>query len=239
VIELNLTRPAEPGVVSVLLPTRYRSAMLRTSLTSLVDTCARPDLLEILVARDPDDEQTVRTTAQLAADLGSIVHLWTAPERYGYRHSSHYYAALIERARGEWMLPTWGDDGIMTTSGWDDQLRALPADTVAWLDGNISGMTCFPAVHRGVLDVVGRICELPAQDTHWEYVAHDAGVLVKPDPGIYVLQDRFDITGRNNDALYRESRFGYAPTEFHDEEHQRLRAEDARKLIDAKEKATT
>ena len=74
--------------------------------------------------------------------------------------------------------------------------------TVAYLDGNYPGLTCFPAVHADALGAVGRLAPLPALDTWWEYSAREAGVLVTP--GIYVHQDRPDITGCPPDRTYAE-----------------------------------
>jgi hypothetical protein len=216
-------RPAgerRPGVISVTLPSRRRPRMLAASVMSLRGCAVEPDLLEFLVACDPDDPGTGR----LARRLGAAV--WQAPQRFGYAESARYYAALLERASGEWCLPTWGDDGLMRTPGWDAIVRAQ-RPSVLWVDGNVGGLTCFPIVHMDVLAALGRLCPLPALDSWFEYVARDAGILVRPDPPIYVLQDRFDLTGRNGDETYREGRAGYRQDEFADARHTAWRAEDA------------
>ncbi len=198
-IPLTLLPPARrrSGVISVTVPSRGRAAKLTASITSLRDTAKHPELIEILVGYDPDDLDTAATAFQLHADV-----IWRAPERYGYARSAHYWAELVNRTTGEWVLPTWSDDATMITPGWDDLLRAQPAGTVAYLDGNYPGLTCFPAVHADALGAVGRLAPLPALDTWWEYAARDAGVLVKPY--IYVHQDRPDITGAPPDRTYAE-----------------------------------
>jgi hypothetical protein len=211
---IPLARPRDlaarvPGMISVCLPSRRRPGMLAASVTSLREHAARPDLVEVLVAYDPDDAGTRAAALAVGADV-----VWQAPERYGYARSAHYYAALIEQASGEWLLPTWGDDGLMQTPGWDEIVRAQEPGTVLWVDGNIAGLTCFPIVHADVLAATGRLCPLPALDSWYEYVGRDAGVLVHPEPPIYVHQDRFDLTGRNDDETYREGRGGYRQEEF-------------------------
>ena len=192
--------PAEqrlPGVISVTMPSRGRVAALTESVASLRRTAARPELIELLVAYDPDDPATGRAARELGADLA-----WQAPERYGYAGSARYWAALLELAAGEWCLPTWSDDAVMTTDGWDDLLRAQPPGTIAYLDGNYPGLTCFPAVHMDALAAVGRLCPLPAIDTWFEDIGRAAGVLVHP--GIFVRQDRADLNGLNNDLTHAE-----------------------------------
>ena len=231
-IPLRLRPPGtrRGGVISVTVPSRKRAIKLAASVRSLRDTAKHPELLEFLVAHDPDDTGT----AWAARDLGADV-IWEAPERYGYGRSGRYWAELLSRSAGEWLLPTWSDDAIMTTEGWDDLLRAQRPGSVAYLDGNYPGLTCFPAVHADALGAVGRLAPLPALDTWWEYAGRDAGVLARP--GIYVFQDRPDMTGCAPDSTYAEGggawRAGPGGTvnqEFYAEPYVTWRAEDTAAL---------
>jgi hypothetical protein len=218
----RLTR--RPGVISVTLPSRRRPEMLAASVASLRERAARPELLEILVAHDPDDQQTAQTARALDADV-----VWAAPERYGYAGLAHYYAGLLDQATGEWCLPTWGDDGLMQTQDWDSIVRAQPACSVIFPGDNHPNWVCFPIVHMDVFCVLGRLCPLPATDSWYEYVARDAGIAVGV-PEIFVLQDRFDLTGHNNDETYQESRSGIRGAEFWSEPYVSWRAQDAAAL---------
>ena len=228
-IPLRLLPPARrrSGVISVTVPSRFRAIKLAASIRSLRETAKHPDMLEILVAYDPDNPGTGHAARDLGADV-----IWEAPERYGYARSAHYWAELLNRSTGEWTLPTWSDDAKMVTPGWDDKLRAQPAGSVAYLDGNYPGLTCFPAVHADALCAVGRLAPLPALDTWWEYAGRDAGVLVHPD--IYVLQDRPDTTGCEPDQTYMEgggawrAQSGYVS--FYTEPYPTWRAEDSNAL---------
>lgn len=224
-----------PGVISACLPSRGRTAKLSASVTSLRETAAHPELLEILIAYDPDDPATGAAAEQLQAGLA-----WQAPERYGFTRQARYYAALLERAAGEWLLPTWSDDGLMRTQGWDDLLRAQPAGSVAYLDGNYPDLTCFPAVHADALAAIGRLSPLPSLDTWFEYAGRDAGVLVRP--GIYVHQDRPDLTGCAPDQTYREGggawrAAGSGGGAFHQPPYTTWRAQDAAALRRLREEA--
>src|SRR5690242_7432251 len=147
-IPLRLIAPARrrSGVISVTIPSRKRITKLEASLQSLVVTAKRPELIEILVAHDPDDLETGLSAALMNADV-----VWEAPERYGYAGSARYWAYLLNQSTGEWVLPTWSDDATMKTPGWDDMLRAQPAGSIAFFDGNYPGLTCFPAVHADAL----------------------------------------------------------------------------------------
>lgn len=225
-----------PGVISATMPSRGRAQKMAASIASLRETAARPDLLEILVAYDPDDPETGAAARQAGADV-----TWEAPRRYGFAHQSMYYAHLLEQATGEWLLPSWSDDAVMMTQGWDDLLRELPAGTIAYLDGNVPGLTCFPAVHADALAAAGRISPLPSLDTWFEDAGRAAGVLQKP--GIYVHQDRPDLTGCIPDPTYLEGGGAWraGPGGTADQDYYKLpytgwRAEDAAAL--ARLKAT-
>jgi hypothetical protein len=184
-------------VITACMASRDRPDMLAASIASLRDHAARPDLLEILVAYDPDDPVTNAVARIAGADLA-----WRAPERYGFARQTRYYAYLLEQATGEWLLPTWSDDGRMKTLRWDDKLRDCPAGTIVFVNGNYPGLTCFPAVHADALAAIGRLSPLPSHDTWFEDTARMAGVLVCP--GIYVHQERPDLTGCPADQTYLE-----------------------------------
>jgi hypothetical protein len=214
-----------PGIISITLPSRLRRKMLTDSVTSLRGNAAKPELLEFLVAADPDDPGTVQT----ARDLGFNV-IWTAPQRYGYGGSARYYAKLLQACHGEWILPTWGDDGLMQTERWDDIVRDQPPATVIFVTGNYPGRhlgTSFPIVHRAILQATRRIPDLPALDNWFWHVAQMSGRLIYPNPEINVLQDRYDATGNNNDLTYREGRSGYRDAEYFSPPYERLREQDA------------
>jgi predicted O-methyltransferase YrrM len=227
-IALDLAAPGlrRPGVISACVPSRGRAAKLAASIGSLRCRAARPELLEILVAHDPDDPET----AAAARDLGADVVL-AAPQRYGYARSARYWAALLNRASGQWLLPTWSDDAQMMTSGWDDLLRGCPAGSVAYTEGNYPGLTCFPAVHADALGAAGRLAPLPALDTWFEDAGRAAGVLVMT--AAYVYQDRPDLTGCPPDRTHAEGGGAWRAAHnggaqaFYAEPYTRWRAEDA------------
>lgn len=238
-IPLTMRPPGgrRPGVISATMPSRGRPEKLAASVTSLRETAARPELLEILIAFDPDDPLTGITARQLGTDL-----VWEAPRRYGFAWQVFYYKALLEQATGEWLQPTWSDDGLMKTEGWDDLLRAQPAGSIAALDDNYPGPdVCFPAVHADALAAIGRLSPLPSLDTWFEYAGRDAGVLVRP--GIYVYQDRPDITGCAADRTFAEGggawrAAGSGGDAFHHPPYTTWRAEDAKALRRLREKAS-
>jgi hypothetical protein len=224
-LPIAMVPPADriPGMISVLVPSRARHDMLSRSVYSLRETAAQPDLIEILIAHDPDDPETGEHARQLGA-----AHVFEAPCRYGYAHSAYYYAELIGHARGEWILPSWGDDGIMLTPGWDFTVRRQSAPSVIFTHGGDQyGNLCFPVVHADVFTYTGHLPELPAIDTWYHDVGKLAGLMVDPVPPIVLTQDRYDISGRNKDQTYVEGRSGYRPGDYYSEPYARQRRQDA------------
>jgi hypothetical protein len=187
-------------VITVMLPSRGRTGLLRASIGSLAGLAARPDKLEILVAADPDDEPTVHFEA---GDGRYRLRVITAPERFGYARLHEYYNLLATHARGTWLM-LWNDDASMLTPGWDEVVRAQP-DSILWAKANhCEAGLLFPVWPRSWYEIAGYVSRSPNVDV-W---LQDIGNLVcgiRP-VDIRVFHDRFDVTGRNGDSTYAEGR---------------------------------
>lgn len=230
-IPIKMLEERVPGRISILLPSRGRREMLGESISSLRRTAAQPWNLEFLIAYDPDDQLTRKVANAYDVDV-----VWEAPERYGYAGSARYYAALLEYCTGQWLLPTWGDDGIMLTDGWDDIVRDQPTPAVIYTTGGDKwGNNCYPIVSADVLMATGRFCDIPPVDSWYDEVGKLAGIHIVPSPPIKLMQDRFDLTGRNNDRTYIEGSRAYwargmHPKEFYQPQWTRWRHEDAERV---------
>ncbi len=195
-IPVDVSTGRRPDVISILCPSRRRPEMLTRSVASLRGHAIRPDLIEVLVAYDPDDPETKATAASIDADV-----IWEAPERYGHPGCAYYFAALLERSHGEWMCP-WNDDAFMRTAGWDELVRSAEAEILHNEDNSGSG--CFPFVHVGVFDIIGRFTSHPAIDTWYTDIGWGAGIC-KRIP-ILVHQERPDLGTADPDATWLEGR---------------------------------
>jgi hypothetical protein len=183
--------------VSVLMPSRGRPAALLAAINSLKWNACYPANVEVLVAADPDDQETV-AVARIAK-----AWQWTAPERYGYARLHEYYNRLAGMAHGEWLL-LWNDDAIMVTEGWDGIIRGQdPA--VLWLGANHHHTaSMFPAWPRAWAQATGHVSPVPHCDTFLQHLGEVLGLLVKVP--VEVRHDRADVTGANDDATYAEGR---------------------------------
>jgi hypothetical protein len=205
--------------ISVLLPTRNRPELLRSSINSLLNLAAQPRKIEILLAVDKD--------APVDSDIAWLpgVTVWTAPERYGSARMQEYYNHLATRAAGQWLM-IWNDDATMRTRGWDAAIRSAPSGACLWLDHMGTGpdhCNMFPVWPKAWTDVLGHVADgSPRVDTWVQEVAEIMGRQVKVPVQLQHISP--------DDQTHREGREYYLP-EFH--ALRRLREQEAAELLAA------
>ncbi|MFB4265322.1 glycosyltransferase family 2 protein [Nonomuraea sp. GTA35] len=192
--------------ISVLLPSRGRPQALHESVASLRTLTDKPRRVEVLVAADPDDHDTIAAAEAIDATV------WVAPRRYGYAHLHRYVNALAELASGDWLL-LWNDDARMLTTGWDSRTVEAPHG-VLWPAHNGSPyLNVFPIVHARLVAMWGHFSLSPHCDSWVQDIADAAGIHHHID--VAVLHDRYDLTGGHNDQTYREAKAGYRTSDYH------------------------
>lgn len=211
--------------VSVLLPSRRRPESLRRSVASLLDLAASPDDITILVAFDPDDEQT----AEIAYSLGLFPVSF--PKRHGYSKLHLYYNRLAELSRSDWLL-LWNDDAFMQTKHWDKVIAGFDPAKLAVLSPSSTGvghsMCCFPVMSRALYQCLGHMSFSCHVDSWLQDLAMMTGLLHRIP--VDILHDRFDFTGGHDDETYAESSRGYQTQEFYSQPMQDLLHADMSKV---------
>lgn len=161
---------------------------------------------------DNDDLDSGDAIVQACQDLPCAV--WPVPFfPLGYANLHRYNNELALRASGDW-LAIWNDDVVMETPAWDTALRAVRDFRV--LDPHVRNAAklfqngLFPVVPRAWLDTLGHLSANPHCDTYMFLIA-DALKVRQLDWMVY--HDRFDESGRNNDATYRART--YATMDFY------------------------
>jgi len=196
-------RTNEPKI-SILLPTRGRTELLKRSIKSLVDNCWKKDNIEILIALDDDDTNTLLYFHEQIAPipLGSNVYtkIYLFP-RQGYHKIHNYYNTLAKYSVGDWLM-CWNDDAIMIDSGYDQyivnmtgQFKLLAFDT-----HNKHPNSIFPVLPTSWYTHFGHISPHPCVDSWVSQIAWVLDIMHRTD--IRVLHDRFDLTGNNYDNTY-------------------------------------
>lgn len=226
-----------PPLISVLLPTRKRIDMLRSSLTSLLDRAHHPEDIEILIAYDDDDDQSHAFFSEREwmdfISTWPVTHSLSRVPRWGYRCLHHYVNHLASISKGKWVL-FWNDDALMETENWDDHVREHQ-EFVGLLHITASNMpmTCsiFPLIHRGWIDLFGCVSPINHADSWISDVCRKAHARrVIP---VTAFHDRFETSGNNRDQTYEEKRYDMAHgsnADYHTPQSQRLREEWARRL---------
>jgi hypothetical protein len=104
-------------LISLLLPTRKRPALVQRFLRSVQETASYPDDIEIVLYVD-DDDVTSHELAFPGLRLERII---------GPRQSmGGYNTACLARARGN-IIVLVNDDVVIRSAGWDEALRRLDA----------------------------------------------------------------------------------------------------------------
>lgn len=189
-------------MISAIFPSRGRPESLIAAANSLKWNATAPSQVEVIIAADPDDPDTIT-----AAKTAGVWH-WTAPERWGYDRLHLYYNHLAGLAHGDWLL-LWNDDATMQTQGWDRVIEEQdPA--VLWLGANHHhGASMFPAWPKAWAEALGHVSPVAHCDTYLQYLGEGLGGLERVP--VEVMHDRADVTGGHDDQTFAEGRGRIGP----------------------------
>jgi len=211
--------------ISIILPTRKRTATLINSLNSLLARASDTSRIEILIAYDDDDTESAEffanTWQAYISQCNATSKIFETP-RYGYLKLNRYVNFLGKNASGRWIM-FWNDDALMLTDGWDDEivkhndyfgLLRMPC-----VNQN-HPFALFPVIPREWIDTFGCISPVTHSDWWIFHVTSVAGRIINIPVEVY--HDRADISGGNNDQTYRETSYdadGKDPTNPDDYAH--------------------
>jgi hypothetical protein len=222
--------------ISVLLATRGRTDSLKRSVDSLLDCATEPDKLQILFAFDRDDTVGLgffqnsykQQLLDRKTNFAAMVF-----DRMGYTALHRYSNALARHAPAHWLM-IWNDDAVMQTRGWDREImnwqgkfRLLAVHT-----HRDHPYSIFPIVPRSWFDLLDYISPHPSQDAWVSQQAYMLDILERIP--VWVLHDRFDLTGNNHDDTYEERHIMEGrpnePGDYHHKDMQELRLKDCHRL---------
>ena len=192
-----------PGI-SILLPTRGRTTMLRDSLLSLADRADDVSQVEILLGVDHDDEKTIEWCEEnILPELDQRGCSYTVLgfDRLGYIRLNEYVNTLAAQAKGQWLV-FWGDDAVMLSQGWDQRILEVDKFRVLRIPThNQHPYAIFPIVPREWYELFGYISAHQLSDSWVSQIAYMTDIV--QDIEVEVIHDRFDITGNNNDDTFK------------------------------------
>lgn len=222
-------------LISILLPTRKRVAMLQKSFESLLGKARHPEQIEVCIAYDDDDQESheyfIGQQWQELQKLFNFQQNIHRLPRWGYKDLHLYLNYLAEKSRGKWLF-FWGDDALMETDHWDDHVSAQ-GDWIGLLHivASNAPMNCsiLPLFHRHWIELFGCVTPVNPADSWISDICWNAKCRrVIP---VTVFHDRFEDSGNNQDETYWDKkRTTDWNTQYHLPENKQMRAQWAERL---------
>ena len=111
--------------ITMLLPTRKRTVMVKKSVSGLLELANDPRRINIAVAYDDDDSESEQYFSSnawklLVENTGATQQVHQI-QRLGWTALHEYYNYLAQQVDSEWYF-IWNDDAFMQTQGWDQEI---------------------------------------------------------------------------------------------------------------------
>ena len=220
------------NLITVMLPTRERPNLVERSVRSLLKLAKDPSTIEILVAYDEDDTQSIRYFSSqrwhnLIEEFGSNSMQFKTPP-WGYQNLHNYYNLLAEQSNAHWLM-LWNDDAVMETQYWDQQVainQTYPGLLKITTSNFKKDLALFPLVPRAWIEMFGSLSLHNLCDSWIQEICEGADAVKNID--VIVFHDRFDVTGNNNDQTYQKRK--YRKKVFNSEEMKLIRHQWSEKL---------
>ncbi len=198
------------SIISVLLPTRGRRDVLKSSLESLITKAKNPEKVELLLGIDEDDEGAREYIEKEIAPMLREHRVECRANVFkplGYENLHVYVNTLAGSATGDWLF-FWNDDGVMVTDGWDEVIRGYtgqfkllaPRDNH---DGHPYAI--FPIVPRDWFMLVDHLSQNAQNDAWLSHIAYMLDIFERID--VEFIHDRADITGNNDDPTFQNRKY--------------------------------
>lgn len=194
--------------ITILLPTRKRTAMVKQSVTTILEMSTDPSLIHVAIAYDEDDVEShnyfTSNHWQLLVENTGATQETHGIERIGWQGLHEYYNYLAQNIISDWYF-IWNDDAFMRTQGWDQEILAhknykglLSMES----NGKRPDSTLFPCVSRLWVETFGMIGINPV-DQWIQDITYPMGAYKRLQSIIF--HDHYKTTGNNNDEVYQET----------------------------------
>jgi len=191
--------------ISLLLPTRGRTDMLKRSILSLYDLAKNPTQIELLLAFDKDDQASLEWCKNNVFPILETRGIDAKVIEFtpmGYVKLHEYVNALAGLADGDWLM-FWNDDAVMQTQDWDLEIIQHTGKFLCLRmpTHNCHPYAIFPIVPRDWFYLLGRLSSHQLTDATISQIAYVVGIM--QNINVKVVHDRFDITGNNCDHTFQ------------------------------------
>jgi len=230
--------------ISILLPTRGRTDVLKKSILTLVDKCKDPKDIEVIFGIDEDDQAVIDYVKSDIAPIMQSAGIETRANIFkplGYENLHTYVNTLAGSSQGEWLF-FWNDDCLMETQDWDEVVKSYTGQfkLLAPKDNHAGHpYAILPIVPRDWYILVGHLSQNAQNDAWLSHIAYMLDIFERID--ISFIHDRADITGNNDDETFRNRKYMEGnpndPRDFGHQDMQNARVATAHKIAWFMEKA--
>jgi len=222
--------------IAMLLATRGRTESLGRSVRSLIELADHPERLQLMFAFDNDDDigaKYFHDELQPWLEQREISFFAVKFPRQGYHRLHVYNNKMAQYTNCHWLM-IWNDDAVMQTQGWDTEIMRYQGQfkLLAFHTHLDHPYSIFPILPRKWYELLGYISPHSVQDGWLSQQAYMLDIWERIP--VWVLHDRADITGNNNDATFQERAAlegrPFDEADFHSVPQIELRHQDCAKL---------
>ena len=225
------------SVISVLLPTRGRRDLLKSSVMTLIEKGNKKDKIEILFGIDEDDtglQEYIKEEMAPFFNEHKVEARASVFKPLGYENLHIYVNTLAGAATGEWLF-FWNDDCVMVSEGWDDVIRQYDGEfKLLGPKDNHDGhpYAILPIVPKDWFILMGHLSQNPQNDAWLSHIAYMLDIFERVD--FEFIHDRADITGNNDDETFQNRKYMEGnpsdPKDFGHADMQNARVNSAHKI---------
>jgi len=197
-------------IITLLLPTRGRTDVLKKSLESLVSKASHTKRIEIILGLDDDDDKVKKYIEDEIAPYlreNKIECRANIFQPLGYENLHTYVNTLAQNATGEWLF-FWNDDALMLTEGWDEVITSYNGQfKLLGPKDNHNGhpYAILPIVPKDWFRLMDHLSQNAQNDAWLSHIAYMLDIFERID--VEILHDRADLTGNNDDETFKNRKY--------------------------------
>jgi hypothetical protein len=201
---------SDETIITVLLPTRGRTEVLKTSLETLVSKARVTKRVEIILGLDEDDDDVKKYIEDEIAPYLREHEIECRANIFkplGYENLHTYVNTLAGSSTGEWLF-FWNDDALMVSDNWDDEITKYNGQFKLLAPRDNHGghpYAILPIVPKDWFRLMDHLSQNAQNDAWLSHIAYMLDIFERID--VEFIHDRADITGNNDDETFQNRKY--------------------------------
>ena len=197
-------------IITVLLPTRGRTEVLKRSLETLVSKARVTKRIEIILGLDDDDDDVKKYIEDEIAPYLREHEIECRANIFkplGYENLHTYGNTLAGSSTGEWLF-FWNDDALMVSDNWDDEITKYNGQFKLLAPRDNHGghpYAILPIVPKDWFRLMDHLSQNAQNDAWLSHIAYMLDIFERID--VEFIHDRADITGNNDDETFQNRKY--------------------------------